>query len=346
MRVSFLVAAAVVLTGCSGARSAPITEPAATVGLPASSPLTSCVDPAPDAPRPLSTALASDFSGDRVDTAFTLDGGRFRAEPPPDDAQPRIGAAFALCNLLATATAQNFAVLEAVAAHGMEFGLGVVSISRSVLTAEPQLYTVGGQQEKLRLNPYGERLAWIAVTTPDIVSSCPEMPTTASPRPAATEPRLPGYQVLVIDAETGADGTIYSARTNNTCGFPGYTTPSVAPIAEFVSSPWSMVSRGPGRKAATIRYAARSCDLDNMGRFLDPGDVGSGPIPAGAGTPAVFADRDQPGLVRVTVQRLLTKCGPPAERSILLRSADLRTDLPQHLVHAPVGAMDTRQPGG
>jgi hypothetical protein len=250
-RVLLVTTALAVTVGCSG-RSGPVPSPRA-AERPASSPLSACVDPAPAAPRPLDTDLASDFAGDRVNTAFTLDGGRFRAEPPPDDAQPRIGAALALCNLLAAATTQNFAVLEPVAAHGMEFGLGLVTISASVLSTAPRLYLVGGQQEKLRLSRYDERLAWIAVTTPDIESSCPAIRTTASPPPAARKPRLPGYQVFVIDAETGAAGTIYSARANNTCGSPGYTTPSVAPIAELVSSPWTMTSRGPGPKAATIR---------------------------------------------------------------------------------------------
>ncbi len=338
MRGGVLTATVLALVaGCSSSSHPPSPREAA---LPATSPLANCVDTNPTPPRPIATELAGNFRADIVRRTFSLDGGILRVSPPSHDPRPQIPVALARCNLLAASTAQNDSVFAAVQRHGMDFGLGVVTISDRVLRPSPQDYIVGGQQQRLRLAPYHSRLAWIAITQPDVVFSCPAMTNPPSPRPGATTPSRPGYQVLLIDAQTGTAGTIYSTRANNGCGLPGYTKPGVSPAAIFVSAPWSLVSRGPGPKAAMIRYPARPCDLDNMGSFLAPRDVGAGPIPSGAGTPAIFADRKQPGLVRVEVQRLLVRCGAPTTRRILLRSADLQTDLPARLEHAAVGAMD------
>jgi hypothetical protein len=142
--------------------------------------------------------------------------------------------------------------------------------------------------------------------------------------------------VQLIDAETGT-GVDYWAKTNNSCGFSGYQAPRVTPAAEFVSLPWTLVSRGPGPKAATISYQPRPCDLRDFAMFVTtppaPGRPPTGPL-------AVFADRAHPGLVSVDLERLLTTCGHGVPTHLLLRSATLAADLPQHLVHAPIGAKD------
>jgi hypothetical protein len=299
------------------------------------------VKPAPTTPKPIDTALADDFSGGRVDRAFSFDGGRFRATPPPADANPTVYGPLALCNLLAAVTAQNAPVLDAANEHGMSFGLGVVTVSDSVLKPGRRTYLMGGEDHTASLQPYQSQLAWIAVIKPDVESSCPAMATTAgstpSPAPTRTYPPLPAYQILAIDAETGGDGVLYSARTNALCGFPGYQRPSIAPATEDISLPWTLVSRGPGPKAATISYRPRPCDLRDFGRFVTtppvPGHLPTGPL-------AVFADRDHPGLVSVDLERVLRTCGSGLPTHLLLRSSTLATDLPKHLVHAPVGAMD------
>jgi hypothetical protein len=235
-----------------------------------------------------------------------------------------------LCNLLAGVTATNFSAIDAVAAHGMSFGLGVVTVADSVLKTGPRSYLFGGREQTASLQPYRARLAWIAVTMPDRVSACPAMTSTASPRPIGPQKDLPAYQILAIDADSGADGILYSARTNRLCGFPGYQPASAAPAVEFVSLPWTLVARGPGRQSATISYQSRPCDLRNLGTFGDTGQ------------PVVFADGTRPASVSVNLERVLATCGPAVPARVLLRSSTLATDLPQDLVHAPVGAEDVR----
>jgi len=50
--------------------------------------------------------------------------------------------------------------------------------------------------------------------------------------------------------------------------------------------------------------------------------------------------RDHPGLVQAELERVLQNCGPATPTDVLLRSPTVTADLPQHLVHAPVGAED------
>jgi hypothetical protein len=61
---------------------------------------------------------------------------------------------------------------------------------------------------------------------------------------------------------------------------------------------------------------------------------------ATTGEPVVLADREHAGLVSVSLERVLASCGPAVATPLLLRSSTLATDLPQQLVHAPVGAQD------
>lgn len=295
---------------------------------PADSPLASCVDPTPTVPKPIGTALGQHFDDARLRTAFTLDGGGFKAVPAAQSARPAISASLAFCNFLANATPDNVPMIDAGVAHGMSFGLAVVTVADSVLRPGPRSYLVGAQQHTESLQPYHARLAWIAVTEPDVVSNCPAMPATPAARPTTEQKRLPPYEILAVDAVTGSDGITYSARTNANCG-GGYQPAGVAPAAEFVSLPWTLVARGPGRESATIRYRPRPCDLSrDLPTFED------------TGRPAVWADLEHPGLVRVQLERVLQSCGPAEPTDVLLRSPTVTTDLPQHLVHAPVGAED------
>jgi hypothetical protein len=151
------------------------------------------------------------------------------------------------------------------------------------------------------------------------------MPTT---HPAPQEETLPGYQILAIDADTGAAGIIYQAKTNALCNFPGYRQASVAPAVEFVSVPWTLIKRGPGTQAASITYRPRPCDSRDLPTFYPTKQ------------PAAFADRDNPARVNIVLERTLVTCGPAATVGLLLRSADLKTDLPEYLIHAPTGAED------
>ena len=325
--LAVLIVVTMLTAGCtSSAQPAHRTESSsiASTTLPSNSPLTECVDPSPAQPKPIDTDLAQKFTAGRVHAAVVLDNGTFRADPAPPNAAPKISPAMALCNLLAGSTAQNLSVLDAAGQHGLSFGLGVVTVADSLLHTAPQTYTAAGGSQTASLQPYHHRLAWLAVIKPAVLSSCPTSAPTA--RPAS--PALPGYQILAIDADTGAAGILYLTKTNALCNFPGYRPASIAPAIEFVSVAWDLVRRGPGPQSAAITYQPRPCDSRDLPSF------------ASTNQPAAFADRDNPARVNVVLQRTLTTCGPAATVPLLLRSADLTTDLPQHLIHAPVGAAD------
>jgi hypothetical protein len=102
----------------------------------------------------------------------------------------------------------------------------------------------------------------------------------------------------------------------------------VAPAVEFVSVPWTLIKRGPGTQSASITYRPRPCDSRDLPIFLPTQQ------------PVAFADRDNPARVNIVLERMLTSCGPAATVPLLLRSSDAKTALPQHLIHAPVGAED------
>jgi hypothetical protein len=313
-------------SSASSASSPATPSSAGASALPANSPLTSCVDPKPTRPRPVDTSIAADFAGDRVQAPLSLDDGAFRATPAPPNLVPRISAALAFCNLLAAATATNFTVIGAATEHGLSFGLGVVTVAQALLSTRPRMYMVGDEQETITLAAYQDRLAWIALIKPDIIANCPMM--SSAPVRATSAPALAGYQILAIDANTGAAGIVYSAEASSLCGEAGIRPPSVAPAVEFVSVPWTLVKRGPGPQAAAITYEPRPCDDRHLPTFDATGE------------PVVTADRDRPGLVEVELERTLTSCGPAVSAPLLLRSATLASDLPPALVHAPVGAID------
>jgi hypothetical protein len=321
---------AMMLAGCASSVRQSQRATSSVASIPVDSPLAPCVDPTPAKPEPIDTNLARDFAGGRVQHAVVFDGGAFWADPAPRNAAPRISAALAFCNLLAGATIQNDTVIEAVHEHGMSFGLGVLTVADTVLKTTPQSYPVGGRPRTATLQPYHRRLAWIAVTKPDLHTSCPgNAPAT---RPA--QQVLPGYQILAIDADTGAAGIIYATKTNAACGFPGYQPACVAPAVERVSVPWRLIKRGPGTHSAAITYQPRPCDSRDLNLF------GFGPT----AQPAAFADQDNPARVNIVLPRVLTSCGPAATVPALLRSSGVKTDLPQHLIDAPAGAEDIAQP--
>ena len=162
---------------------------------------------------------------------------------------------------------------------------------------------------------------------PELAAACPANSSTPNAHAKRLQ-ALPGYQIVAIDAETGAAGVVYSARSNRLCGGSGYTPVSVAPAIEQVSVPWTLVRR-TSSKSAAITYRARPCDSRVMGHFGSP-----------TGPPVAMPSEDHPALVRVTVVRSLVSCGSAVSVPLLLRSATLKTDLPDRLVHAVLGAED------
>ena len=319
--------------------------PVASQPPPASTPLTTCLNPTPARPRALDTPLARHFAYDRVQSSWSLDGGDLAVDPPPSTATPLIGPEQALCNLLAARISFGPDVLTATVEHGMSFGLAVVTISDSILsTTTPVQHDAGGftgtappalpeTTASSTLQPYHHRLAWIAVVTHDAEAACPANigPVRTSPPPSGTRLAPTNYDVFAIDAATGAAGVDYAARTSGLCGY-GYEGPSVTAAVVFVSVPWTFVRRTVNPAAAAITYAPRSCD----DRIV--------PLDERSAIASVFAG-DNPARVEIVVTRVLTDCGPPVTVSIILHSSIGSRTLPALLVHAPLGAVDVHQSG-
>jgi len=324
------------LVGCGSTSTrttpAPTTTTVATGGVPSDSPLTGCVDATPKT-RPL-PGVSGDFSDGRVAKTLNLDDGRFEAEPPADTAHPAVGRSNAFCNLLAGVNRVN----GTFAGSAVAFGLAKLTVDPSLATDGQDFTAIGPDGKPIaapeaHLTPYRSRLAWIAVfAADDLVTSCPPMPvspTTATP-PSTTAPNGgETYEIMAVDAATGANGILYTTTSANPCGQPGFRAPSYQPAKIRVSLPWKLVSRGPGASWATISYTSRPCDDRTF------------TIDTATNLEAVLLDRDHPGVVDVTLERTLTTCGPDEQVKIPLRSAMPGQPLPEKLTHAPVGAVDT-----
>jgi hypothetical protein len=191
-------------------------------------------------------------------------------------------------------TNEGFPVEYEIQIAGLTFGLATVSVRDRLLTGHSTMQGISGTglPHPPALHPYHQRLAWVAIIQPAIVSSCPSMPTQTQPAPVPTPkvPKLPGYQVLVIDANTGADGFDYAASRNANCFAGRIDGPSLTPAVEDVSVPWTLVSRNPDHYSGTIDIPVRSCDGFGSGGAYD-------------------VSRDKPGLLMTEIERPFNDCG-------------------------------------
>ena len=284
-----------------------------------------CVVPNPPAARQVSSPAGGAASNGRFTRGVTLDAGNLAISPPPKTARPAISAKLAECNLRAALTDEGFPVEYEIQLGGLTFGLATVSVRDSLLTGHSTMQGISGTglPHPPKLHPYHQRLAWVAITQPSIVSSCPSMPSQpvhSTPTPTPKVPKLPGFQVLVIDANTGADGLDYAAARNENC-FAGIQTPSLTPAVEDVSIPWTLVSRNPDNYSGTINIAVRSCDGYESGG-------------------AYNVSRDTPGLLTTEIQRPFNACGTPRRQAVKLQAPTVTSTLPSVLVHARLGAVD------
>ena len=153
------------LAGCSSTGSRTHLNPAIPAPrIPATSPLSACVDPSPAKAKPADAAIAKHFTDGRITSTLSLDGGQFRATPPADSAKPEIDAALAYCNLLAGIDSSNRGVIESIPAHGVSFGLGVLTVDKSLAQIDQGFHAVGPGGTPLptpqaNLTPYAKRLA-------------------------------------------------------------------------------------------------------------------------------------------------------------------------------------------
>jgi hypothetical protein len=146
-------------------------------------------------------------------------------------------------------TNEGFPVEYEIQVAGLTFGLATVSVCDSLLN---------------------QRLAWVAIIQPAIKSSCLSTSNTQpAPAPTPKVPKLPGYQVLVIDADTGAAGFDYAASRNENCFAGKIEDPSLTPAVEDVSVRWTLVSRNADNYSGTINSPVRSCDGFGSGSAYD-----------------------------------------------------------------------------
>lgn len=271
-----------------------------------------CVDAHPAASKPMSNVPVRDA---RFTRTFSLDHGDLRIEPT--EREPGISYQQARCTFLSAATAQNLPSTDKMAtAAGMSIGLGLASVRSTSSYGYLGGATGAGLPTPPPVRPYGSRLAWVAVIRPELISSCPGATPTRPRHRRQTPPDVTGDQVLLLDAQAGADGMIYAARSPGIC-FGGSQPAFLAPLVQSISVPWTMARRSGGR--VTITASARPCD--------------------GIGSTA-NADWHQPSVVQIQVQRPVARCGSPTRRDVRLLPRRLDEALPRHLVHAPVGALD------
>jgi hypothetical protein len=281
-----------------------------------------CVVPNPPAARQVGSPAGGAASNARFTRTVDLDAGDLTISPPPKTAKPAIAAGLAECNLRAALTNEGFPVEYEIQIAGLTFGLATVSVRDSLLTGHSTMQGISGTglPHPTALHSYHQRLAWVAIIQPAIKSSCPTTSST-QPAPAPKVAKLPGYQVLVIDASTGADGFDYAASRNENC-FPGkIEAPSLTPAVEDVSVPWTLVSRNPDHYSGTIDIPVRSCD-----------GFGSGG--------AYNVSGDKPGLLMTEIERPFNDCGATHPQAVRLQAATVDATLPRVLIHAPLGAVD------
>lgn len=314
MRAGLAVASAAFLAvaGCAS-RTATASRSSGVSAI--SSPITGslCVEPHPAAPKAVTPAIPNVAADGGLTSTWSLDGGQATVGSA-GSAHPRVDRQQALCTLLAASEINGYEVLQDDT--GFSLVLGKVSIADQLLATPEAAATDVGAQSPPPLRSFHSRLAWVGVVDPPVRSSC-GFDGFASSTPSPVQ--VP-YQLLVLDADTGADGVVYEARTYSPCiGSPSFG-PEVAPLMVNVSVPWRLISRDPGGMFGTIAVTVRTCD--------SYGD--------GANTSSL-----QVGLLEYDVARPIDACGPSKEASQTLRGPTVSDPLPPTLTHAALGYRDT-----
>jgi hypothetical protein len=286
-----------------------------------------CVVPAFPPARQVAGPAEGATTAARFSRDVAIDGTALRIAPPPADARPAVPASLAECNLRAALTAQHFLANREVHWGGLTFGLGLVTVRDDLLYGHTYLGQFTGSNDPsqdVALQPYHHRLAWVAILDPVLLSSGggsmsarSGRPTTRPFRPSLTATDTSAYQVLILDADTGSDGLLFSSSPGLSAA--AHIQPHLDGLTEQVSLPWQLVRRDPGGYSATINVPLRSCDH--------------------AGE-AFLADRQQPGLVNATISRRIADCGSSVLQQAQLHATTVTSTLPATLTHAPTGAED------
>ena len=313
-RVAWIAALSLMAAGC-GSRTA-VSSLSAVV--PSSSTSTSsaaadvCVDPNPVVPAPVSPAIPGSAADGAMSLAWSLDGGQ-AIVAPAGDAHPAVDRQRALCTLLAAQDISHFDVLGSDL--GFSLVLGKVTIADHLLASPEDVGMEMGVQSPPPLTPFHSRLAWVGVINDPMRSTCGADGFAA----ASPSPPLVPYQLLVLDAATGADGLVYETRYYSPCtGSPAFG-PEVSTLTVNVSVPWRLMSRDPGGLLGTIDLSVNSCD-------------GYG---GGANTSSAHL-----GELEFDVSQPIAPCGSPHGSYQTVRGPTVSDPLPLTLTHAPLGYRD------
>ena len=272
-----------------------------------------CVDPHPATPTPVAPAVPHVGADGAITSTWSLDGGQATVAPP-GRAQPRVDRQQALCTLLAADEINGLPVVQD--GTGFSLVLGKVTIADGLLATPESGAIEAGAQSPPPLKTFHSRLAWIGVVDSPMRSSCgPDGFASSTPGPT-----LIPYQLLILDADTAADGLVYAARSYSPCTGSLAGGPEVAALMAIVSVPWRLISRDPGGLFATISLSVTTCD-----------SYGSG----------ANSSRSNVGLVEFDVVRPIDSCGTSKESDQTLRGPTVADRLPTTLTHAALGYDDT-----
>lgn len=314
MRAGLVVASAAFLAVAGCASRTAVASRSSGVS-PIASPVTSqvCVDPHPVAPSAVTPAVPNVRTDGTLASTWSLDGGQATVAPA-GGAQPRVDRQQALCTLLAANEINGLPVVQDES--GFSLILGKVTIADQLLATPESGAIEAGAQSPPPLKPFHSRLAWIGVVDPPIMSTC-GMDGFASSTPS---PALIPYQLLILDADTGADGLVYEARSYSPCTGSPASGPAVSALLVNVSVPWRLISRDPGGLFGTILLSVRTCDSYGGGANTSSSQV---------------------GLVEFDVVRPIDACGSPKGSDQTLRGPTVADLLPTTLTHAALGYHDT-----
>ena len=271
-----------------------------------------CVNPNPALPTPVSPAIPGANVDGGMASAWSLDGGR-AIVASAGDAHPAVDRQQALCTLLAAQDMSHFDVLGDDS--GFSLVLANVTIADQLLASPVDVGGEVGVQSPPPLTPFHSRLAWVGVIDPPVMSTCGTdgfASTTPSP------PLVP-YQLLILDAKTGAEGVVYSARSYSPCTGSPASGPAVSTLTVEASVPWRLLSRDPSGLFGTIAVTVTACDSFGSGANTSSAHVGE---------------------LEFDVWEPLAACGSPYQPRQTVRGPTVSDPLPLTLTHAPVGYRD------
>ncbi len=278
----------------------------------AKSALDVCVDPNPAVPAAVTPAIPGADGDGGMASAWSLDGDQ-AVVAPAGNARPAIARQQALCTLLAAQDISHFDVFSGD--FGFSLVLAKVTIADQLLASPEDVGEVVGVQSPPPLTPFHSRLAWVGVINDPVMSTCGNIGFA----PTSPSPALIPYQLLILDAATGADGVVYQARTYSPCtGSPAFG-PEVSTLTVNASVPWRLISRDPGRLFGTIAATVTTCDSYNGGANTSSAHVGE---------------------LEFDVSRPIGNCGTPHQTDQTVRGPTVSDPLPLTLTHAPVGYRD------